>query len=494
MRVQAVSDHMAKKWVVTALVLCALFLDAAYAPVQARESPVPPPNIVVLMLDDYAASDHRILERLPTIKSVFLERGTEFTNYWGNNPLCCPGRANFLTGQYAHHHGVVSNDARLLDPSMTIATALDGVGYYTSMCGKYFNLAGRLENKTPPGWDNTVFHTAGYYGYTMWVNGVPEDHGSLPEDYSTDVFAAQCREFLAAAPVDQPLFAFMTPLAVHGGYDEFGVLKTREPVPAPRHRGDPQCQGIEKWRPPNYDPADVSGKPAYVRARPRLSQEFAGGLELASRCEALLSVDQWLSEVVDVLQTQGRLSNTLFVLTADNGMGWGAHRSLLKHAPYTAAMPLFVSWAPFDGTELTQRIDLVANVDLAPTLCDIAGCSLGPFTNGFAADGQSFAGLVAPSLFTSKPTRDSFILENNGGGDSPRWRGLMTDVRHALGRQFLYITYSTGERELYRVGRVPCYQWTPGQTADPCMLTNLAKKARYGDIRRGLAAELAREW
>ncbi len=54
---------------------------------------------------------------MPTIRSVFLEQGLRFSNFSANDPLCCPGRSNFLTGLYAHHHGVIENDGRLLDPT-----------------------------------------------------------------------------------------------------------------------------------------------------------------------------------------------------------------------------------------------------------------------------------------------------------------------------------------------------------------------------------------
>src|SRR5438045_3859259 len=117
-------------------------------------APAPsPPNIVVVMLDDFGAIDHRVFERLPNIKALFLDQGLEATNYWGNDPLCCPGRANFLTAQWAHINGVNTNDAKLLNPTETIATELHDAGYYTTICGKYLNQTQTLTDKSPPGWD-----------------------------------------------------------------------------------------------------------------------------------------------------------------------------------------------------------------------------------------------------------------------------------------------------------------------------------------------------
>ena len=105
------------------------------------------------MTDDLGALDDRILSRLPNINKLFLQHGLTFDEYYGETPLCCPGRAEFLTGQHVRTNGVVRNDARLLDPTNTIATALQDAGYQTAFIGKYLNHSELLTNKTPPGWD-----------------------------------------------------------------------------------------------------------------------------------------------------------------------------------------------------------------------------------------------------------------------------------------------------------------------------------------------------
>ena len=107
------------------------------------------PDIVLLMLDDLGDIDNRVLLRLPTIKRLFLDQGTRFTDYHGNDPLCCPGRAAVLTGQRTEHHGVRWNNALAFDPSTTIATELQDVGYHTIITGKYFNLTERAPGQDP---------------------------------------------------------------------------------------------------------------------------------------------------------------------------------------------------------------------------------------------------------------------------------------------------------------------------------------------------------
>ena len=73
------------------------------------------PDDIVIIVDDLGAIDDRILERLPNIRSLFLQGGLQFNDAYSETPLCCPGRASFLTGQHTAHHGVTVNDARLLE-------------------------------------------------------------------------------------------------------------------------------------------------------------------------------------------------------------------------------------------------------------------------------------------------------------------------------------------------------------------------------------------
>ena len=64
------------------------------------------PNVLVVMADDMAASD---IELMPNVQRLLVNQGTSFTDTVTTFPLCCPSRATFLTGQYAHNHDVVGN-------------------------------------------------------------------------------------------------------------------------------------------------------------------------------------------------------------------------------------------------------------------------------------------------------------------------------------------------------------------------------------------------
>ena len=467
-------------------------VTSASAPPSASLSIEPPatqPNIVVLLIDDFPAMDNRVFERLPNIKSTFLDQGTSFTNYWANFSLCCPGRAALLSGQRDDHNGVMKNSATLFDPRESIATELQGVGYDTGIIGKYFNGTSALTSKTPPGWDYVAIKDDGpYYNYPAWVNGVREHHGTLETDYSVDVMASKSQPFFTDAPPDKPIFAWLAPNATHGGADEDGVTVQTQPVPPPRYRGDPRCADIPPWDPASYNVLNTGPKPAYAKKYPVVP--YPDGWDLTLACESLLAVDDWLGQVLDALRAQGRYDNTIFILTSDNGMGWGAHRIPGKIAPYTAQMPLHISWPAVLGATTHSDSTLLTNVDIAPTLCAIAGCQMGPYFNGYGVDGQSFAGLIDPAHFASVPQRDSIVVEGVGGG-IPFFQAIMTGANNPLG-QWLFVRYSTHEKELYDVSGGQCVFWAPGDHGDPCMLHNLTR-LRPG-IRHKLAAELTLEW
>ena len=80
----------------------------------------------------------------------------------------------------------------------------------------------------------------------------------------------------------------------------------------------------------------------------------------------------------------GRLDNTLFVYSGDNGMNMGEHRLVNKSAPYVTQIPFLASWPARLGTTPRAVTERVQNIDFAPTICELAGCTLGPFPNGQA--------------------------------------------------------------------------------------------------------------
>jgi arylsulfatase A-like enzyme len=470
------------------------------------------PDIVVLLIDDLPQIDDRIWERMPTIRRLFLESGVRFTDAISNDPLCCPGRANLLTGQWAEHHGVVSNNGRLFDPRLTLATELRSVGYWTGIFGKYFNQTPLIRRKWPPGWDRAFIFGGAYWNYAAWDNGRREIYRAADADYSATVIQAKALAALRTAPPDRPRFVWLAPFAVHGGWNAARTEHTMQPWPAPQDVGSPSCADVPRWSTPANFEFDMSDKPTFLRDR-RLMPSW----DITRACETLLSSDRLLAATLAELEAQGR-PDPLVILTADNGMTWGGHRWRGKFVPYSAPLPFFIRWPQVLGDAPVSVSSTISNVDVAPTLCAIAGCRMGPYPNGHGVDGIDLLPLLlrvgavnrgaAPGEARSLPdgvTRDAdgvisgldtgrevvFTehLTRRGADGMPPWRGLWTTDESSIGR-WVYTVYRTGEEELYDISGGPCWTWRPGDPGDPCQLVNLAGDPSVADLQRILAATL----
>ena len=408
------------------------------------------PNVVVVMTDD----QDNTLRGMDSVSSLLSARGTTFANSYTSYPLCCPSRATFLTGQYAHNHGVLSSDSpeayNSLDGSSTLAVWLRRSGYRTAMVGKYLNGYGVndgnfLESvpdarEIPPGWAEWYALTGGSdqrrYGYKLNENGDVRYHGFGPKNYVTDVLASHAVDYIKRrAPRPKPFFLWFNPTAPHG---EAGNLfgATRNPTPAPRHVG---VYGNAIYpRTPNFDEEDVSDKPEFVRGKPKLtpSEIIDVDRRYRGRMESLLAVDDAVKRIVNRLRKTGDLHKTYIVFTSDNGLQLGSHRLLFKAFLYeeSTRVPLVIRGTGFPAGATRQQP--VSNVDLAPTIVQLTKARAGLTMDGrslvpFAADAS--IGTGRELLFESNQT-SSFALQRDG---------------------YIYIRHDSGEEELYDLAADP---------------------------------------
>jgi N-acetylglucosamine-6-sulfatase len=434
------------------------------------------PNIVFVMVGDTNPHDGRLWkkERTPAIYNNIISRGIRFTNAYGESPLCCPGRAGYLTGQHTHNHGVDSNNGLKFSPTVTLATELQSSGYYTMLIGKYINDFNKIpqDKAVPPGWskfDGIYSKNGQYYNYHLiHKNGKTTYYGETASDYSTDVIANFAVKRLKEAPADKPIFAYITPYAVHGPMS-----------PAPRHVGDARCRNISPWKPPDYNEQDVSDKPSYIKSLVSLP---SGGFDITKHCEMMLSVDDLVRRVKNELYNQNRLRNTIFIFASDNGMSWGEHRWPNKSVPWSAHIPMYIAWPEGRGTAPRTESTFVSNIDIAPTLCEIAGCVMGPYPNGqTTSDGISILQLIKDQPLTEP--RDAILTQmpnheyNGDPSVRPGYHTVYTTYINPLGL-WRYTEYENGDKELYDMTNGPCYKWSPEKGGDPCELNNLLRSDR----------------
>src|SRR5688572_30358348 len=97
----------------------------------------PRPNVLIVMSDDQAHSTYN-RSLMPGVFSELVDEGVAFDRAYINTPLCCPSRAQTLTGLNEHHSGVTDNQSQPLDRP-TIVEAVQAAGYRTMLAGKYLN-------------------------------------------------------------------------------------------------------------------------------------------------------------------------------------------------------------------------------------------------------------------------------------------------------------------------------------------------------------------
>jgi len=423
-------------------------------------------NVVVILSDDER------YDAQPTMRNarrLLASDGVTFTEFHVTTSECCPSRASILSGQYAHHHGVVENFGRAsypaFDDSSTLATWLHGAGYRTALVGKYLNdytIFGK--HRVPPGWDTWATMDSvpeeSYYDYTLNLGGRLVRHGSAPSDYSTTVLTRHALQFLRRGDPKQPFFLYFAPIAPH-----------LPATPAPRDVGS--LHWLPPLREPSFNERDLSDKPWRAwHARP-LSPRGRRYVEDGVRrrqLESLRALDRSIAQIVGVLRERRLLDQTVIFYLSDNGFLLGEHRLGGKIWPYEESthVPLVVR-VPWSQGRGTSNDNLVLNIDLASTIAHLAGVK-----PNRPQDGRSFSGLLHGE---KQPWRVDFLVEYRG--QNVLRQGGPSRFKAVRDRRFLYVEYDRGWRELY------------DHLVDPYELRNVAGSPAYAKVQERLHRRIA---
>ena len=511
-------------------VLGALALPAVAQARPAAKAHDGRPNILVVMTDDQAQAD---VAHMPNVKRLLARQGTTFADAVDSFPLCCPSRATFITGQYAHNHGVAGNFwpfgwYGMKHRANTLPAWLQRSGYRTALIGKWLNGYGARDahGEVPHGfdiWRGLLDVSAyDYYNFVMNQNGklktwgdaefarklvkfakieVSPDPGGLagimralrdqfgnppytywgssnPKDYSPDVTGGITEQLVRSQRHSKkPFFIWWAPAAPHRE-DVAVTLLGRpgaDPRPAPRYAE--KSKGYNLPEPPSFNEADFADKPSNMRnAAPLMTTKQIDQLQLdyEGRIGSLLAVDDHVKKLVKVLRQTGQLKNTLIVFVSDNGWLQGQHRVTGdKYLPYEESLrvPLIVR-GPGVPAGKTVR-GQISNIDFAPTLVDAANAKAGRRMDGVS---------LLPTLrnHSKRPNRILEIeaLDPLFRGNVPvnAWDRPYSGVRTD---RYTYVVYKeTGEQELY------------DRRKDPYQLTNVAADPAYAKVKSRLAAAL----
>ena len=449
-------------WVMLGITLVPLGLTAADN--SAR------PNIVFILMDDLrwdalGCTGH------PFAKTPHLDRlareGALFKNFFVSIPLCSPSRGSFLTGQYAHKHGVVDNadHSALSHQLVTFPRLLREAGYETAYVGKWHM---GTDDSPRPGFDRWVsFKGQGVYENPM-IN--IDGNASRIDGYMTDILNQKAVEFVKAAH-QKPFVLYLAHKAVHGPFtpaERHQDLYTNDEIkPAPNVSDSLEGKPV-LTRP--IENANNARKPKAEKKKAKEGKAVPGGL-VRNQLRALAAVDDGVGLILKALQETSQLDNTLVIFTSDNGYFWGEHGLGDKRWAYEESIrdPLLMRYPKLIKAG-TQFEPLVMNIDIAPTLLELGGASI-PKT----IQGKSLLPLIKDPKI---PWRKSFLTEYFLEKQTlrvPTWQAVRTD-------RWKYIQYAgvEGMDELYDL------------QSDPYELKNLIKNSAAQGKLKELQAELER--
>ncbi len=399
------------------------------------------PNILIVLTDDHrwdalGCKGHPFLQT-PNIDRIASE-GVDFQNAFVTTSLCSPSRASILTGLYAHNHGVVDNYHAVRDDLTFFPELLQDGGYETAFIGKWH--MGDTDEKQR-GFDHWVsFEGQGVYAHaegTLKVEGryVPQanrtglnvDGARVPQTkYITDELTDYASAWLATRG-ERPFFLYLSHKAVHADFlppDRFAYHYDDQAfTPPPTPLGAPELfTDVPRWVRDQFNSRHGAGFAYYTE------------LDLARYyrryCETLLAVDESVGKILDQLEEAGELGNTLVVYLGDNGFLFGEHGLIDKRCAYEESMriPLLARWP--EGMPHGAKVsEMVANIDVAPTLLDAAGIPA-PAN----VDGRSFLALARGE---KTGWRDALLYEYYWERNYPQ-----TPTTHALREErYKYIRY-----------------------------------------------------
>lgn len=476
---------------ITCAVFCALTHLAWHANIAASQEPADTtrPNIVFVFADDHAYEAISAYggylkghAKTPAIDRL-ADEGMRFDNFTCCNSICSPSRAAILTGQYSHVNGVTGLNGTINATAPQYPVELQKAGYQTWLVGKW-----HLKNQ-PIGYDKhmVVKGQGSYFDPTFYGS----EGEWKREGYSTDVYTDIAMDWLKQRDRDRPFLLclqFKAPHHEYGHAQRYDDLLADVEVPEPptlyedvrnsdsnmkkiflqttkfhmlysggkggesyytRHLNDPAPDAM--WP---HDPADD---------RDKIHAAYQHQIHKYIRCIA--GNDDNVQRVLDYLDAEGLAENTIVIYSSDQGYWLGQHGFYDKRLILDTSMRMpFLIRYPKLIAPGTVNTDLCINVDIAPTLLELAGVD---------APGEMQGRSMVPLLAGKRPAdwRKSQFYTYWG---TPKHHGIRTD-------RYTYVKVRGNPAELF------------DREADPNQIHNLADEPKYAQVIEELESELKRQ-
>lgn len=350
------------------------------------------PNFLFILVDDQPYDAVGFSNRYPFLKTPNIDKlakeGVNVENFFVTQSICSPSRASFLTGTYPHIHGVNQNNKHV-DPDWSnyapYSSHLQKSGYETAHIGKIHMAWKRDKEHIRPGFD----YWFSFIGQGKYFDPKVNDNGveMQLEGYMTDILTDKTIDWLKnKRDPNKPFSLNLWHKAVHEKH-----------LPAPRHK---DLYNNEDLPTPPYDThkETFKGKPEWLRRKtygfkwnkndkiPDELPEITWPInknKYMQLLRSLIAVDESLGEVIKTLDEMGELENTVIIYSSDNGYFMGDHTFLDKRLAYENSMrvPMIIRY-PKLITKNSAIKEQCLNIDIAPTILDLAGVKKPTYMQG----------------------------------------------------------------------------------------------------------------
>jgi len=374
------------------------------------------PNFLFLITDD---QDKLALPVMPALRERVVAQGLSFEAAHTSSPICCPSRTSLFSGRYSHNLndpvlGWCGNFSGEEEDNFLLG--LSNAGYRVAQHGKWFNQEVQFSPPYVPRWhgarpgnDFFVMTEEGVYiNNTFNSNGAGFRCSQLTPggSYLTSCLGNRTSAWLREATAGDspvPWVAYVAPHAPHlpatpaPWYADAALPSDTAPrTPAWNVGWEDKHWQIDNGIDKPMSPALIAGSDALWRARLR----------------TLMSVDDLLAEALDIVEGAGAWTreNTFIIHTSDHGYhlgAWGLWSEKAQAYDADTKVPLAVRGPGVARGAVSHA--LVTNIDLPPTLLELAGAPNGwPTGAGERRDGVSLVPLLAGG--------------GSGGAPPPGWR------------------------------------------------------------------------
>lgn len=335
------------------------------------------PNIITLVTDDQrwdaiGCAGNTIIQT-PNM-DLLAQNGAHFKNAFVTTPICAASRASIFTGLYERTHGYTFTKPPLSKTHIDISYPylLRQAGYRTGLVGKFgIKVKEGLEK------EKFDFFKPARLPYFHKVNG--------KRKHLTDINTDRAIEFLHSCKRTQPFclsLSFWAPHAVDGDPKQYFWPASCDHL----------YQNVTIPPPKTSDPEFFEAQPEFLRNslnRERWYWRFDTPEKYQKMVKGyyrmISGVDMALGRLIEELRKLNMDQNTVFILMGDNGYFLGERGYAGKWTMHETSIrvPLIIYDPRRESSQRGLELsEMVLNVDITPTILDLAGISVPKMIQG----------------------------------------------------------------------------------------------------------------